>query len=333
MSLFKNPQQIRLGIAGMVPENGHPFSWAAIINGYDPDLMAKCEYAAIPAYLKKQTPEAFGIAGAAVTHIWCDNPIDARRVAAASRIPHVVARAEDLIGNVDAVLIPTDIGSEHLDRARPFVEAGLPVFIDKPLTDRLEHLAEFQRWVDAGRPIMAGSCMRYSARYAELRDRLPFIGDLRVVHMTMCKDWARYGIHALEGIYPAFAPGGWTTVQNIGRQHHAIVHLTHDCGADVVIHVVDDLFGAMGHLTAHGTLGSVTAKFDDSFNSFKAQLAGFVHFLTTGRRPYPFAETTELSLMVIAGLKSLSRQGELIHLSQLREKLQEFNHAPSTRSA
>ena len=46
----------------------------------------------------------------------------------------------------DATIIPPDKGSEHLDRAKPFIEAGLAVFIDKPLTDREDHLQQFVQW-------------------------------------------------------------------------------------------------------------------------------------------------------------------------------------------
>ena len=41
-------------------------------------------------------------------------------------------KPEDLIGNIDAVLIEANDGSVHLERARPFLEAGIPCFVDKP---------------------------------------------------------------------------------------------------------------------------------------------------------------------------------------------------------
>ncbi len=33
-----------LGIIGMSPGNGHPYSWAAIFNGYNKEKMAKCPF-------------------------------------------------------------------------------------------------------------------------------------------------------------------------------------------------------------------------------------------------------------------------------------------------
>src|SRR5688500_20237665 len=83
----------------------------------------------IRSYLSRQPREDFGIPGVSLTHVWCDDHRDAERVAAVSRIPCVVERPEDLIGKVDAVLIPTDKGGEPVERARPFLDAAIPVFI------------------------------------------------------------------------------------------------------------------------------------------------------------------------------------------------------------
>ena len=128
-----NPPELRLAMLGMIEGNGHPYSWSGIINGYNPAEMAKCPYAGIPVYMGKQPLESVRIPGARVTHLWTDDPADAPKVAAASLIDHIVEQPEDVIGQVDAVVVATDDGTDHVRRARPFVEAGLPVFIDKPM--------------------------------------------------------------------------------------------------------------------------------------------------------------------------------------------------------
>src|SRR4051794_15123037 len=43
----------------------------------------------------------------------------------------LVDRPEEMIGKVDGMLIESQEGTPHLERARPFLEAGIPCFIDK----------------------------------------------------------------------------------------------------------------------------------------------------------------------------------------------------------
>lgn len=317
MTPVQDPDNIRLAVLGMVDENGHPYSWSAILNGYDPEQMARCGFPVICRYLAAQPREAFGIGGARVTHIWCDDPADAERVAAASLIPHVVDRPEEVIGEVDAVLIPTDIGHEHVDRARPFVEAGLPVFVDKPMVDRLEDLRRFVTWANEGCPIMSSSGLRYSGRFAALRERIFEVGDLRMILMGMCNSWERYAIHAIEAVYPFLEPGGWLSVSNTGNATANVAHITHGSGVDVSVIVNDDMVGGYGHMTVYGTTGHLSARFDDSFTAFKAQLADFVGFLQTGRRPYPFDQTVELMKLVIGGIQSREEGGRRVALDEI----------------
>ena len=318
MALVKDPHNIKLAMLGMVAEDGHPYSWSAIINGrYDAEVMADCGYPVIPQYLGAAPPKELGIDGAQVTHIWCDDPEDAQKVAKASCIANIVDAPEQVIGQVDAVIIPTDKGWEHLDRARPFIEAGLPVFIDKPLTDREDHLRQFVRWQRDGRPIMSTSCMRYAREYAELKQRLDEVGELRLITMKMAKSWERYGIHALEGVYPLLCPGGWRDAINTGDERSNHVHIRHASGVDVLISVVEDLFGGFGHMNVYGTDSSIDARFKDSFHAFRTQLVTFVQYLRTGKLPFDFAETVELMKLVIAGIRSRHEGGRRVPLTEI----------------
>ena len=308
--------EIRLAMLGMVDGNGHPYSWSAMFNGYNPEIMRDCPFAAIPEYLDKEPKDMLQIRGARVTHIWTDDPADAQHVARASLIPHVVERPEDVIGQVDAVIVATDKGHEHVARCRPFVEAGLPIFVDKPLTDNEPDLVQFSEWVRAGKRIMSSSCMRYTKEYAPYRLSTHELGQLRFVTITTPKSWERYGIHALEGIFPILGPG-FISARNTGSQDRNIVHFKHQCGADVLVAAINDMYGAFGVLTLAGTSGHVEVASRDSFYAFKAQLQAFVDYLRTGQRPFPFSETVELMKMVIAGIRSGDEGGREVFLSEI----------------
>ncbi|MFA6568694.1 MAG: Gfo/Idh/MocA family oxidoreductase [Victivallales bacterium] len=314
MSLVSNPDKIGLGIIGMTEGNGHPFSWSAIFNGYDQKSMTEeCPFAGIPAYLNKETKDTLRITGANVTHICCDNRKDAEKVAKCSLIPHVVDRPEDFIGNVDAVIIATDIGGEHVKRARPFIEAGLPVFIDKPLCDNRKDLEIFRKWVaEENKPVMSSSCMRYAKEFMPYHRRTEELGQLRFVSMPMAKKWETYGIHALEAIYPIVGPG-FETIQNIGTCERNIVHMTHKRGIDIVIACIKDVqYG--GALRLSGTAGNITITSNDTFYAFKAQLQAFVDFLRSGKYPFPFSETDELMQLVIGGIESRENKNKIVNL-------------------
>ena len=102
---------IRLGILGMTEGNAHPFSWSAIINGYDREEMQRWTgalYPTIPQYLNRQPKDTFGFPGVKVTHVCFTGYEDramAENCARAARIPHVCDRPEEMIGQVDAVIL------------------------------------------------------------------------------------------------------------------------------------------------------------------------------------------------------------------------------------
>ena len=318
--LVQNPDNIRLAMLGMVDGNGHPYSWSAIINGrYDAQAMADCGFPVIPKYLGAEPPENLGTPGAKVTHVWCDDPDDAVRIARAACIPNVVTQAEDVIGQVDAVIIPTDRGWEHVDRARPFVEADLPVFIDKPLSDREDHLRQFVAWSRQGKSFLSTSAMRYAREFRTAAEQMSsVVGQPRMITMTTPKSWERYGVHALEGVYPLLTPGGWLSAANTGTENANIVHVRHSSGVDVVLAAVADMYGAFGKMNIYGTQGALAAGFADTFFAFKSQLAAFVDYLRTGHLPFPFAETEEIIKIIIAGIRSREQGGVTVPLDTIQ---------------
>ena len=311
-------KEFKIAMLGMVDGNGHPFSWSAMFNNYDREAMEDCGFPVIPRYLEKQPESTFGVRGAKVTHVWCDDPEDSKRVAKASLIPNILDKPEDAIGKVDAVIIATDKGWEHVWRARPFVEAGIPVFVDKPLADNVEDLKVFIKWVNEGKMIMSSSSLRYTKEYIPYYTSTYELGDLRYINMTMPKSWERYGIHALEAVYPITGPG-YVSVQNTGGVNNNIVHLVHSRGIDVTIGNIYDM--AASPLKIVGTKGAATVSSQDSYYSFHKQLEEFVTYLETGVRPYPFEETIELMTIIIAGIRSREEGGRKVMLEEIRREL------------
>jgi predicted dehydrogenase len=316
---MKPTSEIRLAMLGMIEGNGHPYSWSAIINGYSPQEMAACPYPVIAEYLGRQPLESVRIPGARVTHIWTDDPKDAAKVAAASKIENVVAEAEAVIGQVDAVIISTDDGDDHVRRAAPFVAAGLPVFVDKPLATNVPDLRQFIRWQKAGRTILSSSGLRYAPEMKRAGEQRAEIGELRWLTSFTCKTWERYGIHALETVYPQVGPG-FTSVQTLHQAGSDIVHLSHQSGVQVTVAAIHDAYGSFGSVHLYGTKSHLTVTLKDTYTAFRQQLVAFIEMLQTGQPPFPFAQTVELMAAIIAGIRS-REQKRPVPLEEIQAEL------------
>lgn len=313
-------KELRLAMLGMIEGNGHPYSWSAIVNGFDPAAMAACPYPAILDYLGKQRVEDVRIPGARVTHIWTDDPADAPKVAAASLIEHVVARPEDVIGHVDAVIVATDDGDDHIRRVQPFIDAGLPVFVDKPMATNIADLRQFVAWHQAGATILSTSGMRYAPAMRLSGEQRSHLGDLRWITSFTCKTWERYGIHALEAVEPLLGPC-FLSVQALSDSGGDVMHLTHRSGVRVTIGALHDAYGSFGAVHLYGTKGQLPLRLDDTYSAFRGQLVAFIDMLRTGTRPLPFDETVELMAVIIAGRRSRDQNGAVIHISDILSEL------------
>jgi len=104
-TIMKNIQS--LGIIGA--ENSHSFKIAEICN------------------VRKSVPLR-------VTHIWGETKSLAKLAAEKGSIPEIVTDWKKLSGKVDGIMIDHRHGDEHGEVARYFIEAGIPVFVDKPIT-------------------------------------------------------------------------------------------------------------------------------------------------------------------------------------------------------
>lgn len=308
--------EIRLAMLGMIEGNGHPYSWSAIVNGYDLEAMALCPYPAIAMYLGQQPLDSVRIPGARVTHIWTDNPADAPKVAVASKIEHVVDQPEEVIGKVDAVVIATDDGNDHVRRVAPFIAAGLPVLVDKPLAINLPDLTQFIHWQKEGHRILSSSGLRYAPEMKLVKAQSAEIGELRWMTSFTCKTWERYGIHALEAVYPQLGPG-FISAQTFHQAGFDIVHLSHRNGVQVTVAAIHDAYGSFGNVHVYGTKGQLALTLKDTYTAFRAQLVAFIEMLQTGCAPFAFEQTIELMTIIIAGIRSREENGRVVLLEEI----------------
>ncbi len=189
---------LKLGVIGLSPGNGHPYSWSAIFNGYDPVAMEECGFPVIPRYLEKQHFPADAIAEAKVTHVWAQEKKIAAHIAKAALIDNVVDHYTDMIGQVDGVLLARDDAEIHDEFAAPFLKAGMPIYIDKPLALSVAEARKLINQQQYPGQLFSCSALRYAKEFKLSASELAQLGRLRHIHATVPNDWDKYAVHVIE---------------------------------------------------------------------------------------------------------------------------------------
>ena len=79
-----------------------------------------------------------------VIGIYSDEEAPAARLAKIFNLK-VMESYDEAVGKVDGVIITARHGDNHLKYARPYIESGVPMFIDKPITIKAEEAIELGR--------------------------------------------------------------------------------------------------------------------------------------------------------------------------------------------
>jgi hypothetical protein len=273
---------IRTGIIGLSEGNGHPFSFSAILNGYNDRAFADAGWPGIHDYLRREPAERFGIADARIVAAWTQDDETTRRLCAACGIERACEAVDDMVGRVDAVIVARDDWPTHAPLAMPFLERGVPVFVDKPLTlDRAE-LDAFEPYLRRGL-LMSCAGLRYAAELDPLRGPVETwgIGELRLIVGTVVLGVERYGIHLLEALASLGGPFAEATlVQRLDVPYEGFVFRLGD-GTPFVLNCLGPV-GKTFHFSFFGTRSHRHVDLHDNFSAFRRTLEAFFAMVATG---------------------------------------------------
>lgn len=233
----------------------------------------------------------------------------------------IVSSPEELIGKVDGVMIESDDGCTHLERARPFLQAGMPTWIDKPLTFSLEEGRELLQLAATHRaPLFSASSLRFASEVVDVRaNKETYGGVLGAITYSPAKDQGPnpgliyYGIHAIEMLYGLMGPGcQWAS--GAEGPHGIVVTGGWDDGRICSLRGTTE--GAHSYGFTAWCEKTVVQKAVNAGFIYRELMKQVVRFFQTGVSPVAPEETLETVAFGWAALASLKKQGQRVPLER-----------------
>lgn len=291
---------LKIGLVGV--DNGHAAIYSKMLNGvYGSDKLG------IPA---------------AVTCYWAAE--DGRWPELETEyIPEIealgvgrVSSREKMIGEVDGVIVVGNYNDVNPERARPFIEAGVPTFADKILCNELEPAKELVSLAErCGTPIIAHSALRYVPEVLEIKRRRRDIGKVHSGIWIGPGDLMDYGMHTVDPVMAVFGHGvEW--VYNFHDEDKDMAVLTYSDGRTVSLHL--RRFGRPEprwrfSYFADNENGQVDVKRKDLYvNSLQEVL----RFFAGGRQSLPTSEMLE-TVAIITAMQQSGQTGQRIRIGDL----------------
>lgn len=235
-----------------------------------------------------------------------------RELAQFGGINQIVPRAIDLLGQIDALIVTNRDGALHRDQAVPFLEAGVPVWVDKPLATTIEDADAILTAGAAPGMLTSYSALRWATDARHLIDQLDSIGELQAVTVTGPADPDSpysgiffYGIHCAD-LAQAIHPGEPTQITTerssatvcvrylVGEIFHTLNLVLPDDGRQVPFHV--DVVGRHGVLSRDLALGP---------DYCLPGVNSFVQMLTDHQPPVPLSEIRQPIRVLVEVRKQL----------------------------
>lgn len=229
-----------------------------------------------------------------VTHVWGETAEFAAKAAEEGRIPHVVADPSDMISHVDGVMLDHRDGKYHLPAARPLVDAGIPVFVDKPFCTDLDEGIDFVRFARSKNvAVTSFSTVPLQASVISFYEAAKKLGRLRaVVTAGPCDIESQYGgvffygIHQVEMVTKLLnAEPLEVTISRHGDDAVAVV--TFKDGPLVTHHLLKEWWPVNFTAAAYGDDGAhyTDAPWDEDL--YIAGIRLFTGMFETGEEPIP----------------------------------------------
>lgn len=236
----------------------------------------------------------------------------------------IVESIAELLPLVDAVMLESVDGSQHLAQAQPVLEARKPLFIDKPLAASLRDvLAIASLGKKHNSPWFTASSSRFTKGYPELR-KSPEIGRI-----LGCDTYSQsraapghpdlfwYGVHGVDVLYSLMGTG-CQTVRAVQTEFTEQVTGVWDDGTVGTYRAIREHTGKTGlGATVFGSAGIAHV---NAYYDYVPLVEAIVAFFRNGTSPVPVSEMVEVFAYMEAADESKRRGGAPVSLNEVMAK-------------
>lgn len=227
----------------------------------------------------------------------------------------LVDKPADMIGKVDGMLIEAVDGTVHYERAKPFLEAGIPCFVDKPYAcsvDDAKKIAELA--AKKKLPLFSSSSLRYApelveyvadAKHGKIAGVVTY-GPASLSGSDRNAGLFHYGIHAVEMLYALMGPGCKRVTCTVEKGAEVATGTWAD-GRVASVRGTRAPASGFG-FTAFAEKGVQAVSVGTKF-IYRELLKKVVEMFKTGKAPLDIAETIELVAFIAAANKSGANHG------------------------
>ena len=198
-----------------------------------------CENSHADSFLKFiRTKEEFS--DVEVVGIYSDEAAATTKLSNQFGVP-VLSDYADAVGKIDGLIITARHGDNHYKYAKPYIESGIPMFIDKPITVKEDEAVAFMRALrENGVRISGGSSLKQDIYVAKLREEAlreengkTIGGIVRAPYQSenIYGGFYFYAQHLVEMVCEIFGrfPLSVTARKNGGQVHVLFHYENYDC--------------------------------------------------------------------------------------------------------
>jgi predicted dehydrogenase len=264
------------------------------------------------------------VTGMAMTHAWDLDREGAERFARTFQGIELVDHYYDMVGQVDGIILDDfDSCLHYKELARPYLEAGVPVFFNRPFALNLKdarQIIELAREHDT--PIMSGSSFEYAPEVESIRRAVAEVEPLSgYAAANSMSDYPTHGIHGLLFAYACIG-GGIRSVSYQTpdwRTPNGIVVIEHEGrdGSGPFYGCVQEITGTWGWIRVFGK-----RTFEQSVQSgpyfWIPRVLAMQKMFATRQMPQSYEALYEKTQLFLAGFKShVARGGAPVALSEI----------------